>query len=440
MRLIHAVWCAALLAPGAQANELMRVYERARGNDATFEAARHARDAAIEVRPQAIAPLLPQVDGSYSYGKSQEQGSQTVFGSPTQTFDSDGTNDGFTVTWNQSIFSWEQWKRLFQASEQAALAHTNYRIAEQDLVLRTAEAYFNVLSAADTLRSAQAENAAVQRQLEQANKRFEVGLSAITDVQEAQARYDLTVSTVIEAQQALDSARLALAELTGTPENPVAPLQDDFPLPAPNPANVQSWVDAARTGSLDVMVARHNLEIAREGVGVAWARHLPTVGGQAQYSDSTFSDSLRSGDAKEKSYGVQVSVPIFSGGFTQSQVRAARATREQREAELEGRSRFVERTARDAYQTVLSSAARVKALKQAVLSNTTALDASETGLQVGARTAVDVLNAQQLLYVAQRNYYRARYDYLISVLLLKAAAGTLDAADLAEIDRLLVGT
>ncbi|HUP93008.1 MAG TPA: TolC family outer membrane protein [Solimonas sp.] len=439
MRFIRGLLCAsALAAPAAQAKELLQVYELARQNDTVVHAAEFARDAAVEVRPQARALLLPQISGTYGYNKTHEKGTQEAFGSPAAPFDSRGTNDGLTVTLNQSVFNWEYWRRLSQSSDQVALAQTNYRAAEQNLVLRSADAYFNVLSAADALRSAEAENQAVQRQLEQANKRFEVGLSAITDTQEAQARYDLTVATVIEARQLLDSAKLALAEITGTAANPIAPLQDDFPLPAPSPADVNAWIGSAGERNLDLVASRLIADIADKEVDVAWARHLPTVGAQAQYGDATSSNSFRSADSKSDSYGIQVNVPIFAGGATQSQVRQARATREQRITELEGRRRLVERQTRDAYQGVLASAARVKALKQAVLSNTTAMDASETGLQVGARTAVDVLNAQQLLYVAQRNYYRSRYDYLLAVLRLKAAAGKLGVDDLAEIDRLLV--
>lgn len=422
----------------AEANNLMRVYDLAVQNDATFRASQHARDAAVEARPQARAALLPQITGAYNYGESTETGTESFQGQPETAIDRDSSNSGLSVSLNQALFDWEAFQRLRQSGEQVALAETTFRAASQDLILRVAEAYFGVLSAADALRSTDAENKAVERQLEQARRRFEVGLSAITDVQEAQARYDLTVANVIQAQQALDVAKEALAEITAEPLTGVDSLQDDFPLPIPNPPDIGAWVASARDANLDLLIAQYNRDIAGRDVGIARARHLPTVGASAQYSDNDSDGSRFSGESETESFGVQVNVPIFAGGATQSGVRQALATRSQRESEYEGTRRLVERNTRDAYQAVVTGAARVKAFKQAVLSNTTALEASETGLEVGTRTAVDVLNAQQQLYLAERNYYQSRYDYLLAVLRLKSAAGKLNSQDLAEIDRLLV--
>ena len=427
----------ALLEP-AHANDLMRVYDLAVDNDATYRAAQFAREAAVEARPQARSALLPQISGSYGYSESREEGTEAFQGTPEQPIDRDSTNRGLTVTLNQTVFDWAAFQRLRQSGEQVALANTTLRNAEQQLVLRTAEAYFAVLSATDTLRSSQAEQQAVERQLEQAQKRFEVGLSAITDVQEAQARYDLTVANVIQAEQVLAQAREALTEITGRPTQDIATLREEFPLPSPDPANVGDWVANAKQSNLDVLAARHNAEIAARGVGVARSGHLPTLGAQAQYQDATSDGSRFSGEAETETVSLQLTVPIFAGGATRSGVRQAIATREQRHAELDAQERLVERNTRDAYQGVVTGAARVKAFRQAVVSSRTALDASETGLEVGTRTAVDVLNAQQQLYAAERDYLQSRYDYLLSVLRLKAAAGRLTAVDLQEIDALLV--
>lgn len=442
MRLISSLLLAtALLPASAGANELMRVYERALSNDPQLRAAAHARDAALEARPQARAALLPQIVAGYQDSQSDDE-VQTLNGLPCDSNNNtncqfDSESNGLQVTLEQAIFNWQAIQAFRQAGDQAALAQVNYRAAEQGVVLRTAEAYFNVLSAADTLRSAQAENKAVERQLEQSQKRFEVGLSAITDVQEAQARYDLTVAQAIEAETALASAREALQEITGATLTNLVPLQEDFPLPAPDPASVDAWISAARDGNLALQAATLVAEAARKGVSVARAGHLPTVGAQLQYSDGEQGGRFAA-EQKSESITLQAQLPIFAGGATQSRVNQARSTYEQREAEREGQRRLVERQTRDAYQGVIAGAARVKALKQAVLSNTTALEASETGLQVGARTAVDVLNAQQQLYLAERNYSRSRYDYLLSVLRLKAAAGRLGAQDLQQVDELLV--
>lgn len=440
MRLPVRLLCLALACPGlAHANDLMRVYDLAAQNDANFRAAQHARDASIEARPQAWAALLPQVNGEYSDGKSKETGTESFNGLPATTIDRDSSSSGLTVSLSQALFDWEAIQALRQSGDVVALAETNLRAARQDLVLRVAQAYFGVLAAADNLRTLEAEHQALERQLEQARKRFEVGLSAITDVQETQARYDLSVANRIIARQTLDSAREALAEITGQPATEIAALQEDFPLPAPNPTEVGAWVRQALEGNLDLLAARYNAEIAEKGVNRAWSRHLPTVGAVASYQDSEASGSRFSGESETESYGLRVNVPIFAGGATQSGVRQATATREQRRSQYEGTRRLVERSTRDAYQGVVAGVNTVQAYKQAVISSTTALEASQTGLEVGTRTAVDVLNAQQLLYAAQRTYYQSRYDYLLSYLRLKAATGALTEKELVTIDRLLVG-
>ncbi|TXH02819.1 MAG: type I secretion protein TolC [Nevskiaceae bacterium] len=438
MRLTALFLCAALGLPGAaQANELLHIYELAQQNDAQFQAAAAQRDAAIEAKPQARAAFLPQISAGYARGRNYQNTSYnnvTEFGPPRHDV---FTSDGLQVTLNQTLFDWQAFEKLRQSDDQVALAAAAYNSAQQGLVLRVAQAYFNVLSAADSLRSSQAENAALERQLDLAKKRFEVGLAAITDVQDAQARYDLVLATRIQAQQALDNAKEALAVITGTSAAQLTTLQDDFPLPSPDPSNIDQWVSNAKKGNFDLLTAQLQADISKRGIDVAWARHLPTVGLLGQYSDGE-QGGLLAAQQTTRQIQLQVSVPIFSGGATQSGVRQAKATYRQYLAQLENQTRLTEQQTRSAYLGVLAGGALVKARKQAVLSNTTALDASETGLQVGTRTQVDVLNAEQLLYTAQRDYYKSRYDYLYAVLQLKAAAGKLTVQDLAEIDRLLI--
>lgn len=425
-------------APVAGANELLAVYEHALSQDMQFQAARHARDAALEARPQARAALLPQINGSYGYQDQAEKGTEGFGGGPEQDVDRDATLKALTVTLDQTLFDWAAFKRYDQAGDQVALAQAQYRSAEQALVLRTAETYFGLLSAADNLRFAKAEKGAFERQLDLGRQRFEVGLAAITETQEAQARYDLSVAQEITAEQQLASAREAVREITAAADARLAPLQDEIPLRVPEPATVEPWLATARENNLDLVAASLQAEIAGKGVSVAQAGYLPTVGAQAEYQDSEAEGARFTGDLETETLGVQVRVPIFAGLATRSRVTQARATQEQVAAQREGTQRAVERRTRDAWLGVQSGASRVKALKQAVLSSATALEASETGLEVGTRTTVDVLNAQSALYSAQRDYARARYDYLLSVLRLKAAAGTLLAKDLAEIDALLV--
>ena len=422
----------ALLVPSlASANELSRIYLLAVENDTQLRAAAGARDAALEAKPIARGALLPQINGTGSVGYQDR--TTTVNPFPPTSDSSDTRQYGADIT--QTVFNREQWLRLRQASDQVALAQARYRTAEQGMMLRATEAYFNVLAAADSTRFAEAEKKAVERQLELAKKRFEVGLSAITDVQEAQARYDLTVAQMIEAEQALSSAKVALLEITGATDARVVPLKDEIPLLGPNPDSVNEWLKFATDSNSDLQAAEITADIARKDVSINGSRHWPTVAAQAAYSNSEVPSFFDQQETLQ--VGVGVNIPIFAGGSTQAAVRQAGHTHEQRLAELETARRQVERRTRDAYQGVIAGVSRVKALKQAVLSNTTALEASEVGLEVGARTAVDVLNAQRELYRAQRDYSRSRYDYLLNILRLKNAAGQLGPKDLNEIDTLL---
>jgi outer membrane protein len=457
MRFLTHLAALAVLIPGlASANELVRVYGLAQQNDTQLRAAGFARDAAREARPLARGPLLPQITGTGSVAEDEfslldyDRAGSDSMGvlTPEQTCTAQGGEfDGgdctiesspynLTVSATQTLLNWELWSRYSQADDQVAAAEVTYRSAQQQLALRVTEAYFNLLAAADSVRFADAEKRAVERQLELAKRRFEVGLSAVTDVQEAQARYDLTVAQMIEAEQALASAKVALSEITGTTDTRIVTLKEEIPLLGPNPDSVNDWLKTAAENNLDVASARIRSEIADKDVSINFAKHYPTLNlnGTAQTAESS---GFNQGEYADNRVTLQVNVPIFAGGATQAGVRQARYTHDQRLAELEGTRRSVERTTRNAYQGVIAGVSRVKALKQAVVSNTTALEASEVGLEVGTRTAVDVLNAQRELYRAQRDYSKSRYDYLLNILRLKSAAGQLTAKDLNEIDGLL---
>jgi outer membrane protein len=429
----------ALLVPSlASANELTRIYQLAVENDTALRAAKGARDAAVAANPRARGALLPQITGSAVV----EEGEQTieVTGTPESTSDTEGQD--IRLTLRQALFDAAAWNRWQSAGRQAAAAQANYVIAEQNLAFRVTEAYFGLLGAADNVRFADAEMKAVERQLELAKKRFEVGLSAITDVQEAQARYDLTVAQMIEAEQALANAQVVVAEITGASDARIVPLKEEIPLVGPDPGNVADWLKNAAESNLSIRVAKATAEAANQDVDAAWAAHYPTlylVGEGAVGDSNRVTPGIGTVDQQydTSNLSLVLNVPIFAGGATQAGVSAARGTRDQRAAEYEGRKREVERTTKNAYQGVVAGVSRVKAYKQAVLSNTTALEASEVGLEVGARTAVDVLNAQRELYRAQRDYSRSRYDYLLNVLRLKNAAGQLAPKDVEEIDSLL---
>ena len=434
-----AVLLAALALPGiAPAAQLMNVYQRAQAQDMQLQAARHGRDAALEARPIARAALLPQLGASYGYQDQQETGTEGFGGGPETPVDRDSTLLAFGVRLDQVLFDWSAFQRYAQSGDEVALAMAQYRKAEQSLMLRAAQTYFDALSAADTVRLAAAEKQAFVRQLDQARTRFEVGLAAVTEIQEAQARHDLSVASEITARQQLANAREALREITGQAELALMPLREEIPLLGPEPATVGPWIDAAQEHNLDLLAAMFAQEAARRGVDVARGGHLPRVGAMAEYQDADADGARFTGEIETETLGVMVELPLFSGLATRARVNQARFLHEQREAELEGTRRGVERGVRDAFLAVESGVARVRALRQAVQSSRTALEASEVGLEVGTRTSVDVLNAQSALFSAERDYSRARYDYLLSVLALKAAAGSLGEPDLSEVDALLV--
>lgn len=438
MRFLHTVCALALAAPTlASANELDRLYGLALENDQLLRAASSARDAALESQPITRGALLPQISASGSYGTQDQTTISTNPAPPPEkiTQKTSDTVQSYRGDLSQALFDRAAWYRWRQAGDTAALAQVRYRGAEQDLVLRTAVAYFNLLAADDGVRLADAQLQALERQLELAKKRFEVGLSAVTDVQETQARYDLATATKITADQALSSARVAMSYVTGSSDLHVVPLKDEIPLLGPAPANPQDWLKAAAEGNLDLKAAEIIAESSDKDIGIASSGHWPTVAATGSYSKSPGGGFFP--ETQTTTYGIGVSLPIFAGGSTQARVNAAKSTHEQRLAELEGTRRLTDSNTLIAYQSVLASIASVKAQKQAVLSNTTALEASSVGLEVGSRTTVDVLNAQSLLFSAQQTYARSRYDYLLNKLRLKALTGSLMQKDITEIDALL---
>jgi outer membrane protein len=318
-------------------------------------------------------------------------------------------------------------------------------------VLRTAEAYFNVLAARDTLTAAETALESIARQLEQAEKRFEVGLIAITDVQEAKAAHDQATATVIAGKRSLATRLEELRELTGEPVAELKAPGDDMPLVAPSPASEDQWVRQALDRNLALAAARFSADTARESISVARGGHGPSVdlvlrksnadtnGNTTVFRGGTIYNPIDTSTDGE-TIGVQFTVPLYSGGATQSRVRQAvyrhRASREH----LERIARQTEREARDAYLGVMSEMSRVSALKQAVASSRTALEATEAGYEVGTRTAVDVLDARRRLTEAQTNHARSKYDYLLNVLRLRLAAGSLDEAALTQTNGLLTQT
>jgi outer membrane protein len=425
------------------AENLSEVYQRAVRSDPQLREAEALRLATRERRPQARSALLPQVNATGGWEESDGDSTNTVpitdpfegiVGFRPLTSSIEGNTTRWQVQLRQTLFRWDQFARYRAAGVEVSQAEIDFQNAQQDVIVRAATAYFNVLAARDTLDAGQAAQEAIARQLEQADKRFEVGLIAITDVQEARAASDQANAVVIDAKRALATARERLRELTGELFDMLTRPGDDMPLVSPDPAEEEDWVKAALDQNLALQSARLGAEIARENISIARGGHFPTVdlvagssGFEARQERRVAgTSSPADADSDDTSIGVQVTFPLYSGGGTSSRVREAvyrqRASRER----LERTARETERQTRDAYLGVLSGIARVQSLKQAVESNQTALQATEAGYEVGTRTAVDVLQARQRLFQAQSDYARARYDYVLQVLALERAAGTLD--------------
>jgi outer membrane protein len=446
---------ASLAAVTAQAADLKDVYERALTNDPLIREAEANRLAARESKPQAIATLLPQLSAGANYDDDESDGSQTFLQEDEDTgevtvgaavSETASTTTRWNLTLRQSIFRWQNWATLRRANSEGAQAEADYLAAQQDLILRTSTAYFNVLAAQDTLEAAQAAHDAIGRQLEQSEKRFEVGLIAVTDVQEAKAAFDQATASLIQAKRTLATTGEQLRELTGDAFDELSKPGSDMPLSGPNPANPEDWVKLAMEQNARLNASRLAAEVTRHNINIERGGHFPeldlvvTRGEFDVDGDFTNEDGLtfpQDADSEDTTIGLQVTVPIFSGGATSSRVRQAQYLHTAARERLERTARETERETRDAYLGVNSEVARVQSLRQAVQSAMTALQATEAGYEVGTRTSVDVLQARQLLFEAQTNYARSRYDYLLNVLRLQLAAGTLDQEGLSDINALL---
>jgi outer membrane protein len=347
-----------------------------------------------------------------------------------------------TVALQVNLFSWNNWVNLKQANAVVAQGEANYLTAQYDLIARVAQQYFGELSAQDTLAAQESALQSVSRQLEQAERRYEVGLIAITDVQIARASRDSSAAAVIAARRQLASAQEQLRAITGEKYTALAEPREDMPLLMPDPASEDAWVAAAMDQNANLNAARMAAEISRDNYLAAWGGHLPAVNVSASRSwdlengnSATTPPSIgTTTNTEDIVWQIGVSVPIFSAGATHSKVRQARYNYSAAKSALDVVSRQTEQQARDAYQGVISQIAQVQALKQAVESNRVSLSATEAGYEVGTKTAVDVLTARQLLVAAQTSYAQAKYGYLNNVVALRQAAGNLDRKTISEIN------
>ncbi|NBB93891.1 MAG: TolC family outer membrane protein [Gammaproteobacteria bacterium] len=433
------------LSSTANAVDLMGVYELAQSHDAEIRAAEQRLNAAGESTVQARASLLPSVTASA--GKTIGSSTTTIEGTELPSEDTDTERWG--VTLRQSIYDDANYGRLARSRAEVSVAEAQYRESWQNFLFRVSARYFDVLTALDSVRFARAEETALKRQFEQAEQRFEVGLAAVTDVHEARAVYDAARARVIVAQNTLEDARDALREIAGAWFENFARLAQDVPLDPPDPTAVEEWVSRALEFNPSVLQQRSQVDVARADLRIARAGHLPTLDLEAGYSDFTNNEFVGRDPATQQpvaagtlgnvgwDVGITLNVPIFSGFATQSRRQQAGFSLRAADATLSATERAIKRETETAYRAIVAGIQEVEARRQALVSADSALEATNAGFEVGTRTIVDVLNAEQRFFQAERNYSDARHQFILNQLRLRQSAGLLEEADLEQVNQLL---
>lgn len=419
----------------ATAADLVEVYRQARSSDAVFAAARATWTAAQEKLPQGRAGLLPSVNLSAftQYNDREIRSRNPAVPLASGQFNS----NALSLSLTQPIYRKQNLVAYEQAATQVAQADAQFALAAQELIVRVAQAYFDVLLAQDSVAFAAAQKTAIGQQLEQAKRNFEVGTATITDQHDAQARYDLTVSQEIAAQNDLEIRRRQLAQIIGRTAPLLAPVGRNLKLAPPQPDNIEPWVAQATASSLQVAISESGLTFAQQEIARNRGAHHPTLDAFATYSDSSTGSGIQGGfgnDTTTRVIGVQLALPLYQGGLTSSRIREALANEDRARQDLDNARRSAELAARQAFLGVASGMAQVEALRAALVSSQSSLDSTRLGLEVGVRTQVDVLNAQQQLFSTRRDLAQATYTYLVSLLRLKAAVGTLTEEDLGQIN------
>lgn len=421
------------------AEDLITVYEQAKLNDPVVLKAQALYKASQEDIEIARATLLPQISAFGSISESEAD----VYARSTDnitTIEEENTSYGATL--NMELYHHDSWLSLDNAKKSAHRSDLSYQIAKQNLIVRVTNAYFDVLSAQDDLEFAVAEKKAIERQLEQTKQRFSVGLTAITDVHEAQAEYDNAVTEEIRAQNAVYNAEEALRVITNVYPKALNPLNTKrFSTSSPVPNSANEWQQLAEVKNLELIAEKVTVDIAKENISIATSGHYPTLDLSGRFTNSE--DTIDNGvnpeydapDLDSHSIGITLTVPIYSGGATSSSVRKAQSNYVAASQDLLQTHRQVIQDTRNAYNTVRASISGIKALEQSVISAESALKATEAGFEVGTRTIVDVLDSTRNLYNAKRNLSSTRYGYIIAVLALKRAGGTITEEDLAAINQ-----
>lgn len=436
----------------SHASDLMQAYTLARDSDPQLAIAGTTREAGQLRVTQARAPLLPNLSGSASYSRSgsESAGERVLSVDPpivsTSTTRSHSSGRNFGLQLNQTIYNHSNYTQLRAAKVRNEVGEAQYDAENDNLIVRVAEAYFNTLTSIDALVFARAEERAVKRQLDQAEQRFDVGLTAITDVHEARARYDGSRAGTIAAEVQLEDAREALTQIIGQPLANLRGLQDDFAPARPSPDGIDAWVALTREQNPTLRAQALSARADELDVETARAGHLPYLSASASrgrgYGWGTSAGDLgiipSNNSSEDWRVGINLTVPLFSGFATQAQVRLALNARDQRSFQYDQNERAILRQTRNAYRALDAGISEIEARKQAVVSAQSALEATEAGFEVGTRTIVDVLLSQQVLFQAQSGYSTSRHNFLVNSLRLKQAAGVIGIDDLAEVNRYLV--
>ena len=417
--------------------DLASIYFLAEKNDPTYQQEISKHLAVTESRPQALAKLLPSLNLSGNT-KRNAQDITTSGSSVGADGEIDFNSHGYSLSITQPLFRRDDFIALAQADSQIKESEAKLAKAQQNLIIKVSKSYFNVLKSLDNLEFAKTEVTSLKRQLDQANQKFEVGLSAITDVQEAKAGYDLAVAQEIQAINKIDNAKEEVRELTGEYIDQFSVLGKDILLVKPNPEVIDSWTELAIKQNLDIAAANFALESARKEIKKQSAGHLPTVDIVASHGYDSTGGRFGSTRTDRSAIGLELNIPIYSGGLVNSKTREAHEKYNQSMHYLEKARRSAQRETREAYLGVISGISQVAALKQAVISSETALLATESGFEVGTRTAVDVVASQRATSKALRDYSNAKYDYILNTLKLKRSAGTLSPDDLNLINAWLI--
>lgn len=419
--LATAISCA-LVAPHVSAGALTDIYQQALAQDPQLKAAEAAAKAGQEALPQGRAGLLPTLSLT----------GNTTWVNYNST---DYNNNGYTVSLSQPLFSAAAWFTYKQGIAQSEAASLQFDQAQQTLILRVVSSYLDVLRAQTALETSQAEERAIKRRLDQVNAQFEVGLIAITDVQEAQATYDNAKVTRILAEGDLDNSFQALERLTGQPVGSIDPLATNYPVENISPIEPQAWIEKAQEGNLALKVAEATTEAARRQSQAAASGRLPTLSLTASHDKDSGSASYPNGDWETNQIGLSLSMPIYSGGSINSLSRQAKYGFSEAQYNQDDALRGVILETRNLLRNLQTGVLSVAARKQSILSSETALKATEEGFNVGTRNVVDVLQAEQQLYTAQRDYANARFDYILNLFNFKQQIGTLSPDDVIGLDQ-----